>query len=400
MHDSLADPPTMEEIEKAIGQTNLGRASGEDGIPAEIYKAAGPNGPEAFHDLLLSIWEEEKIPDDFRDALIVSLYKNKGSKSDCGNYGSISLLSIAGKILGRVILNRLIQVSEQNPPEAQCGFRPGRSTVDMIFAMRQLQEKSIEQNMPLYSVFIDLAKAFDSVNREALWVVLGRIGCPPKFISVIRLFHDGMTGQVLSSGNVTGAFAISNGVKQGCVLAPVLFNVFFTCMLSHAVRDLEKGVYIPYRLDGSLFDLRCLTAKTKSLQTLLQVVLFADDCALVAHIETDLQRMMDRFSDASKLFGLTVSLDKTKVLHQPAPNTHPPAPTIVIDDTTFTNVEHFKYLGSTTFCDGSLDKELGRRIGKASKALGRLRNRVLNQHNITLSTKLKVYNAVVLPSLL
>ena len=203
----------------------------------------------------------------------------------------------------------------------------------MVFAMIQLQEKSIEQNMPSYSVFIDLAKAFDSVYREALWVVLERIGCPPKFISIIRLFHDGMTGHVLPSGNVPEAFAISNGLKQGCVLAPVLFNVFFTCMLTHAVRDLEKGVRP-----------RCSTN-----------------------------------------------------LHQ---TPTPPAPTIVIDDTTFTNVEHFKYLGSTISCDGSLDKELGTRIGKASQALGRLRNRVLNQHNITLSTKLKVYNAVVFPSLL
>ena len=125
---------------------------------------------------------------------------------------------------------------------------------------------------------------------------------------MIRLFHDGMTGQVLSSGNVTEAFAISNGVKQGCVLAPVLFNLFFTCMLSHAVQDLEKGVYIRYRLDGSLFD--------------LEEVLFADDCALVAHAEPDVQMMLDRFSEASKLFGLTISLGKMEVLQHPAPNTY------------------------------------------------------------------------------
>ena len=83
---------------------------------------------------------------------------------------------------------------------------------------------------------------------------------------LIRLFHDGMTGQVLSNGNVTDTFVISNGVKKGCVLALVLFNVFFTCMLSHAVQDLEKGVCICYRLDGSLFDRRRFTANTKSLQ--------------------------------------------------------------------------------------------------------------------------------------
>ena len=100
------------------------------------------------------------MPKDFRDALIVALYKNKRSKADCGNYIGVSLLSIAGKIFVRIILNRLIAVSTANLPEAQCGFRPGRSTVDMVFTVRQVQEKCLEQNLDLYSVFIDLTKAF------------------------------------------------------------------------------------------------------------------------------------------------------------------------------------------------------------------------------------------------
>ena len=147
---------------------------------------------EVFLDIIQSIWDQEKMPEDFRDALIVALYKNKGSKVDCGNYRGISLLSIAGKIFARIVLNRL--------PEAQCGFRPGRSNLDMIFTVRQVQEKCLEQNLDLYSVFIDLTKAFDTVNREALWDVLARYGCPPKFIQIIRLFHVNMTGQVLSNG--------------------------------------------------------------------------------------------------------------------------------------------------------------------------------------------------------
>ena len=255
--------------------------------------------------------------------------------------------------------------------------------------MRQLQEKCIEQNKPLYSVFINLTKAFDTVNKEALWTVFERIGCPPKLVSMIRLFHDGMTSQVLSNGNVTNAFVISNGVKQGCVLAPILFNVFFPCRLSHAVQDLEKGVNICYRLNGSLFDLRRLTAKTRSLKTFLQEVLFVDDCALVAHTEKDLQRMLDRLSKASKLFGLTIILNHTPT----------PAPTITIDKP-LANVEHFNYLGNPISCDGPLDREIDTRISKASQALGSLYNRVLSEHNIRLSSKLKVYNAVVLPSLL
>ena len=180
--DDLDLPPSVDELTKAIKQTNSGRASGKDGIPAEIYKATGPRAMEVFRDIIQLIWDQEKMPDDFRDALIAALYKNKGSKADCGNYRGISVLSMPGKIFARIVLNRLIADSEANLPEAQCGFRPGRSTVDMIFTARQVQEKCLEQSLDLHYVFIDLTKAFDTVNREALWDVLSRYGCPPKFI--------------------------------------------------------------------------------------------------------------------------------------------------------------------------------------------------------------------------
>ena len=391
-------PSSMDELSKALKQTNSGRASGTDGIPAEIYKAAGPRAMEVCLDIIQSIWDQEKMPDDFRDAFIVVLYKNKGSNADCGNYRGISLLSIAGKIFARIILNRLIAGFEANLSEAQCGFRPGRSTVDMIFTVRQVQEKCLEQNLDLYSVFIDLTKAFDTVNREALWDVLVRYGCPPKFIQIIRLFHIDMTGQVLSNGEQSDPFSISNGVKQGCVLAPVLFNLFFACILRQAVGNMDKGVHVRY--DGSIFDLRRPSAKTKTLNSLIQEALFAYDCALMAHKPGDLQAMLNSFSDASKQFGLTISLRKTEVLFQRAPNSVAPQPAIFIDDVELKVVDRFKYLGSMISVDGSLDKEIASRISKASQALGRLRNRLLNHHNFTLDTKLKIYRAGVLSSLL
>ena len=223
---------------------------------------------------------------------------------------------------------------------------------------------------------------------------------PTKFVNLIHLFHDGMEGIVRSNGDASQPFEISNGVKQGCVLAPVLFNMFFSCVLNHAVHDFDKGVYLRYRLDGSLFDLRRLNAKTKTLKRLLLEALFADDCALLAHKESDLQAIVNRFAEACRLFGLTISLSKTEVLFQPAPRTARPPPTIRIEGTQLKVVDQFKYLGSIISSDGSLDKEIAARIGKASQSLGRLRSRVLNHKNIKLATKIKVYRAVVLTSLL
>ena len=94
------------------------------------------------------------------------MYKNKGEKSDCLNYRDTTLLSIASKILARVLLNRLIPtIAQENTPESQCGFRSNRGTVDMIFVLRQVQEKCREQNIGLYAAFVHLTKAFDAVSR-------------------------------------------------------------------------------------------------------------------------------------------------------------------------------------------------------------------------------------------
>lgn len=116
------------------------------------------------------------------------------------------------------------------------------------------------------------------------------------------------------------------------------------------------------------------------------------------HTESDLQTIVNRFTEASRLFGLTISLNKTKVLRQPAPGTRAPPPKVYIELKT---VDQFRYLGSIISSDGTIDKEIAARISKASQALGRLRTRVLNNNNnVKLSTKIKVYKAVVLPSLL
>ncbi|XP_056674919.1 uncharacterized protein LOC130457479 [Monodelphis domestica] len=164
--------------------------------------------------------------------------------------------------------------------------------------------------------------------------------------------------------------------------------------------DLDLGIYIKYQLDGSLFDLCCLTAKSKTTERLILEALFADDCALMAHQENHLQTIVDRFSTATKLFGLTINLSKTEVLYQPAPGRPTNQPCITINSTQLSNVNTFKYLGSTIANDGSLDHEINARIQKASQALRRLLSKVLQHRDVSTATKLKVYNAVVLSSLL
>ena len=106
-----------------------------------------------------------------------------------------------------------------------------RGTIDMIFTARQLQEKCQEQNVDLYMTFVDLTKAFDTVSREGLWKIMAKFGCPAKFIAMVRQFHDGMLARVQNDGEFSDPFPVTNGVKQGCVLASTLFSMMFLSCL-------------------------------------------------------------------------------------------------------------------------------------------------------------------------
>ncbi|CAH1266354.1 Hypp3340 [Branchiostoma lanceolatum] len=397
----LDNTPTQEEVKTAISKLKCHKAPGVDGIPAEVYKVGGDALLERLTGLFATCWEQGVVPQDLRDAVIVSLYKNKGEKSDCSNYRGVTLLSIAGKILARVVLDRLIPtIAEENLPESQCGFRAKRGTTDMIFVLRQIQEKCREQNMGLYAAFIDLTKAFDTVSRDGLWKILSRLGCPPKLLAILQQLHEGQKGQVKHSGDLSEPFPIDNGVKQGCVLAPTLFAIFFSMMLREAKEDLTEGIYIRFRTDGSIFNLRRLLARTKTLEELILDLLFADDCALLAHTEEALQTVVNHFAEACKAFGLTISLKKTEVMYQKPPRGTYTPPQISIDGQSLNAVEHFTYLGSVISNDATVTKDVDSRLGKACSSFGRLQKRVWKNHSLRLSTKIQVYRAVVITTLL
>ena len=199
-----------------------------------------------------------------RDANIITLYKNKVDHSDCNNYCGISLLGVICKLFAHIILHRLQILADRIYPESQCGFHSKRSTVDMLFSLCQLQDKCREQNLPLYLAYIDLTKAFDLVSRDGLFKMLPLIGCPPKLLSIARSFHDSMMSTVQFDGNVSAKFGVKSGVKQGCLLPPTLFGIFFALLLKYAFKRSTDGVYLHSRSDSCLFNISRLHAKTKT----------------------------------------------------------------------------------------------------------------------------------------
>ena len=394
-------PPSASEVKDAIKKLRPGQP-GKDSIPADVYRAGGPQLINKITRLMEKIWEKGEVPQDFKDASIVSLFK-QGKKTLCDNYRGISLLSVAGKILARVILNRINHhITDVVCSESQCGFRKGRGTIDMIFCLRQLQEKSREHRTPLYMAFVDLTKAFDTVSRTALWIVLQKLGIPNQMRKIIISFHEGMMGQVIQNGEISDPFSIANGTKQGCVLAPLLFALYFAVMLNYAFEGKQLGVPVCFRATGGLFNIRRFNAPTKTTLELILDLLFADDCALVSQSPEKLQVIVDCFARGCKDFGLTISTKKTKVVYQPIPHSnsndiHPP--TIKVNDIALKVPPKFCYLGSTISEKATLDDEIKLRISRASQAFGKLQNRLWSRHDIRLSTKIKVYRATIIPSL-
>ena len=378
---SLNESPTMDEMARAIAGLKDGKAPGGDGIPAEVWKHGGDNLFSRLHQLITNAWEVGSVPQALKDASIINIYK-KGERADSGNYRGIPLLSIAGKIFARILLNRLsTHITPDVVPETQCGFRGNRSTGDMIFCLRQLQEKCIEQDRPLYMVFVDFSKAFDTVRRTGLWQLLRKYGCPEKFTTMIEALHTRMMANVSVGGEVSESSTVINGVTQGCILAPTLFSIYLSAMLDDAFRDMGVGVYIQSRQSAYLFNVAHFIAKTKNTRILMRELLFADDSALVAHSAEEMQKIVDAFSNASKKFGLKINIRKTEVLYQPnSTRTH--EEDIMVDGNKLNSVLEFTYLGSTIPSNGCIDDEIQRRMAKASSSFGRLRQRLWNNHHV------------------
>ena len=174
----LDEPPTSVELEKALKVMKLGKAGGQSSILPDMVLHGGP----VLHSCILAVmrrsWEEGVVVRDWRDAVVVPIPK-KGDLHFCDNCPGINLLDVVGKLLARILQDRLKTIVDNVLPDSQCGFRTGRGCIDMIFVARQLLEKTIEHNSELYVLFVNLRKAYDSIPRDALWHVLEKVGVPP-----------------------------------------------------------------------------------------------------------------------------------------------------------------------------------------------------------------------------
>ena len=177
--------------------------------------------------VLNKIWNEGRIPTEWGKAIICPIHK-KGDRRECGNYRGIVLLVGASKIYGRILERRLRYRVEDKIGEWQHGFRPGRSTTDLLFYIKMLMEKTIEWSKTAHVAFIDLEKAFDRISRERLWKVLEdrEYDIPHKLIMAIKSLYEETVNTVRGDGEGQSWFHTRTEVRQGSVLSPLLFVLY------------------------------------------------------------------------------------------------------------------------------------------------------------------------------
>ena len=416
----LDDVPSRYEVENAIRAMANRKAVGPDGLPAELLKVLADEGDSDtlgnFYEIIVAVWRGGVVPQQWKDATIKVLHKKK-DRTECGNYRGISLVAHAGKVLLKVIARRLSDYCEREGilPEEQCGFRPERSTVDMMFVVRRLQELARKKDTPLFMCFVDLTKAYDSVDRTLLWTVLARFGVPPRMLAVIRQFHDGMRACVrLDDGECSDMFDVEQGLRQGCVLAPLLFNMFFTAVL----RVAEKRFAADKAITDSMVQLQRKKekgkkkrgmaragqadgqGKEKEAQT-LWAMLYADDAGIVSRSPNGLERMMTVIVTACDAFGLTVSEAKTEIMCLQTKDGGNVPFTVTAAGQVYKQTLEFVYLGGAISADWTRRSvEVTRRLQRAWACFGRYKMEIYDRPGVRLRLKVRMLKAEVIETLL
>ena len=230
-------PPVMKDlIRKALRKMKCGKAAGPSGIIAEMLKAIGEVGIELLTELTEVVFCNGVIPTDWQESFILNLYKGEGDALELGNYQGLKLTNQVMKLLEHVLdsfIREMVDIDDM-----QFGFVPGRGTTDAIFIIRQLQEKYIGANKPLYFAFVDLEKAFGRVPGKVLWWALRSLGVEEWAVRVIQDMYTDVKSRVRVNGQYSKEFWVGVGVHQGSVLSPLLFILVLEALL----RQFRTGV--------------------------------------------------------------------------------------------------------------------------------------------------------------
>ena len=363
--EEMGDSILWSEFEDALKHLKSNKASGVDQIPAELLKCCGEKVKKALFHLCNEMYLEGSVTRDFERNVMVMLPKKPGTDI-CENYRTISLTTHASKILTRIVLKRIENKIDVRLGDDQFGFRRNRGTREGILALRVLLEKQLKKGKDTYIAFVDAEKAFDNVEWKKMFETLRRLGVTYNDRRAIYNVYRKQTA-VIRVGDAEEEAQIRKGVRQGCNLSPAIFNAY----IEEAMTEWKEAVNTGVNVGG----------------VIVNTLRFADDIAVLAESENDLQEMLQKMDQILNVgYNLRVNKKKTKVMV--CSRNEGKSINIKLGDEMLEQVREFCYLGSKITEDGRSKREIISRIAQAKKSFQKKKT-LLTSNNISTDVKKK-----------
>lgn len=362
---------TLEELKDMLGKLKDNKAPGEDRIPYEFIK----NAPDEYLLELVQVYNiilnTGNIDESFLKSIIFPIYK-KGDMNDVQNYRAIAFMNCIVKILMGIINERLTRWVENNSilTEFQAGFRKKYSTVDNIFNLTSIIHLKLAEKKKVYAFFVDFKAAFDGIPRKALIYKLYNLGVSRKIVRLIENLYSNTKAAIWTGTEFSEYFDILSGVKQGCLLSPLLFALF--------INDLHD------ELGGGLFidDLN------------IRVLKYADDIVLLADDVKVLQEMIKRLQNYCEEWNMTVNTNKSKIMVFRNGGRLSAREAWTFKEEEVEIVNTYTYLGVVLTPQLSFTPHITERLIKAKTSINMTWKDFLTHKDIAMSTKFKLFCAV------
>ena len=371
---------TLEEMMNARGILKPGKATGIDTVNNEMVLEALTIYPEAFLNIMNILAKEGKGVSNWLTSLLVPIHK-KGAVDDPDNYRGIALISCLAKFFYAILNNRLMDycLKYQILSPSQLGFLAGNRTSDAhIILYNLINEYCHKRGQKLYGCFVDFSKAFDSIPRDRMFQKLLDIGITGKFYDLIKYIYEGDQLCIKINDTITPSIKTMMGVRQGCVLSPLLFNIFMADFPKSLSQDV--GVH--------LTDNTCINC-----------ILWADDIILLSESEEGLNKLLSELKTYSDKNQLKVNTKKTKcmVFNKTGRLIRRD---FYLGTSRLENVRSYKYLGLIITPSGEIRSALDDLRSRALKAYMALKNKLGASFRDHLDDTVGLFNSLIKPILL
>lgn len=370
---NLSGPSILKsEIIYAIKLMKNNKTPGPDDMYSETFHLINEQNLETIVRLFNKIYDTGHFPEDWLRSTFITLPKSN-SATLCKDYRLISLMSHFLKLFLRVLHTRLYRKCEEISGASQFGFKNGFGTREAIFSLQTLVQNCQDQRKDVFACFIDYEKAFDNVKHNLLIKYLNDLGLDGKDVRLISNLYWHQRAEIrISNAGTTEDFEIKKGVRQGCILSPMLFNLYVEKAFSESISDSPFGI----RINGIP----------------INNIRYADDTVILADSAQDLQSLLNQVNEESQRLGLKINITKTKFMiisRNDVPHTQ-----MHLNGENIEQVTQFKYLGCMINEKFDPDQEIRCRIEQARATFLKLR-KFLTDKNLNFSLRYRMVKCYI-----